>query len=412
MGDYKAQRKASAIDGQNIKWNWGDDWPDALDVISRGVQGRPLSKIFSILDLLDELNHGSYCRRPRPGKPGGKPLAATQDEKEMEVDRRKEAQKACQRLIVPRQPKEDADVFLRRLDAHRNAPEQLFAPQMPGEEPMQACKRLIAGKKNETAGVLMFPKSSHETNKEYEERLAVAESSRASVLPKGAAENAQTFGDRLRAQPKCGVPIMPRSHDEKDDLFKLRLDVAKMCTDVVHPYDEARENYDQCTNRLHAQKDSTGLALEPGHPRFNEREGPVVHKEKKVVEEMTPALLALKLAEKEEAERLKKQHAEDAKRKAEEDAEKALIEAESGERAAQREADKLRRELEAKAAAERAANPTFEQESVSLSALGFMTLKKKLVERGVPQADVNKAENKFALKEIASKYDCKITFVD
>ena len=113
-----------------------------------------------------------------------------------------------------------------------------------------------------------------------------------------------------------------------------------------------------------------------------------------------------------EAERLKKQHAEDAKRKAEEDAEKALIEAESGERAAQREADKLRRELEAKAAAEKAANPTFEQESVSLSALGFMTLKKKLVERGVPQADVNKAANKFALKEIASKYDCKITFVD
>ena len=42
----------------------------------------------------------------------------------------------------------------------------------------------------------------------------------------------------------------------------------------------------------------------------------------------------------------------------------------------------------------------------------FMTLKKKLVERGVPQADVNKAANKFALKEIASKYDCKITFVD
>ena len=135
----------------------------------------------------------------------------------------------------------------------------------------------------------------------------------------------------------------------------------------------------------------------------------MVHKEKKVVEEMTPALLALKLAEKEEAERLKKQHAEDAKRKAEEDAEAALIEAEAGERAAQREADKLRRELEAKAAAEKAADPTFEQESVSLSALGFMTLKKKLVERGVPQADVNKAANKFALKEIASKYDCKIT---
>ena len=225
--------------------------------------------------------------------------------------------------------------------------------------------------------------------------------------PAASAESAP----QMTASVRC-VPIMPRSHDEKDDLFKLRLDVAKMCTDVVHPYDEARENYDQCTNRLHAQKDSTGLALEPGHPRFNEREGPVVHKEKKVVEEMTPALLALKLAEKEEAERLKKQHAEDAKRKAEEDAEKALIEAESGERAAQREADKLRRELEAKAAAERAANPTFEQESVSLSALGFMTLKKKLVERGVPQADVNKAANKFALKEIASKYDCKITFVD
>lgn len=409
-----AQRKASAIDGQNIKWNWGDDWPEALDVISRGVQNRPLSQIFSILDMMDELNHASYCRRPRPGKPGGKPLPTPgeKEEKEMEVERRKEAQKACERLILPRQPKEDPDVFLRRLDAHRNAPEQLFAPQMPGEEPLVACKRLIAGKKNETAGVLVFPKSKHESNAEYEQRLSVAESSRASVLPKGASENGQTFTDRLKAQPKCSVPIMPRSHDEKDELFKERLEIARACTDVVHPYDGTRETHEQCQNRYDAQREYTAIALEPGHPRFHDAHTSAPKKEKKEVEEMTPALLALKLAEKEEAERLKKQQEEDLKRQAEEAAEAALIEAEAGERAAQREADKLRRELEAKAAAERAANPVFEQESVSLNGTGFMTLKKKLVERGVPQADVNKAANKFALKEIAAKYDCKITFTD
>ena len=208
MGDYKAQRKASAIDGQNIKWNWGDDWPDALDVISRGVQGRPLSKIFSILDLLDELNHGSYCRQP--GRETSGSAGATQGEKEMEVDRRKEAQKACQRLIVPRQPKEDTDVFLRQLDAHRNAPEQLFAPQMPGEEPVwrQAADR---GKEERDGRRPHVPQVVARDEQGVRGAVAVAESGRASVLPKGAAENARPSAPAARAA-KCGVPIT-RSYD-------------------------------------------------------------------------------------------------------------------------------------------------------------------------------------------------------
>ena len=39
-----------------------------------------------------------------------------------------------------------------------------------------------------------------------------------------------------------------------------------------------------------------------------------------------------------------------------------------------------------------------------------MTLKKMLVERGVPQAEVN-VPSKYHLKEVAAKHDCKIKWV-
>ena len=272
MGDYKAQRKASAIDGQNIKWNWGARSTTAFREIRNGVQGRPLSKIFSILDLLDELNHGSYCRRPRPGKPGGKPLAATQDEKEMEVDRRKEAQKACQRLIVPRQPKEDADVFLRRLDAHRNAPEQLFAPQMPGEEPMQACKRLIAGKKNETAGVLLFPKSSHETNKEYEERLAVAESSRVPrCCRRGRRRTRRPSATRCARSPSAACRSC-RARTTRRTTSSSCASTWRRCAPTSSTRTTRRARTTTSAPTAPRTEGVDGLALEPGHPRFNERD--------------------------------------------------------------------------------------------------------------------------------------------
>ena len=41
---------------------------------------------------------------------------------------------------------------------------------------------------------------------------------------------------------------------------------------------------------------------------------------------------------------------------------------------------------------------------VSFANMGFMPLKRLLIERGVPKEEVNKASNKFLLKEIGDKY--------
>jgi len=49
---------------------------------------------------------------------------------------------------------------------------------------------------------------------------------------------------------------------------------------------------------------------------------------------------------------------------------------------------------------------------VSFGSIGFMPLKKLLMERGVPKDAVFSAANKVALKEIAAKYQTNITFVD
>ena len=53
-----------------------------------------------------------------------------------------------------------------------------------------------------------------------------------------------------------------------------------------------------------------------------------------------------------------------------------------------------------------------EVERVDINGTGFMSLKKMMIERGVPEAEVKGVPNKFALKELAEKYveTCKLEF--
>lgn len=49
---------------------------------------------------------------------------------------------------------------------------------------------------------------------------------------------------------------------------------------------------------------------------------------------------------------------------------------------------------------------------ISFSTIGFMPLKKLLMERGVPKDAVFSCSNKVALKDVAAKHNCKIVFID
>ena len=60
----------------------------------------------------------------------------------------------------------------------------------------------------------------------------------------------------------------------------------------------------------------------------------------------------------------------------------------------------------------RAAEVALQVERIDINETGFMALKKLLIERGVPEAEV-KVPNKFMLKEVAAKYKetCLVEFV-
>ena len=79
--------------GDGMPYEWGNDWPETFDLLSMAKQNRPLSKVMSPLSVMEELNKVFYSARPRPNKPGGKPLAAPTHEKEQETESRKKCQK-------------------------------------------------------------------------------------------------------------------------------------------------------------------------------------------------------------------------------------------------------------------------------------------------------------------------------
>ena len=57
---------------------------------------------------------------------------------------------------------ESADAFIRRLDAHRQAPDAIIPPLAPPETDLLFAKRMIATKGSETPNVILLPLSSRE----------------------------------------------------------------------------------------------------------------------------------------------------------------------------------------------------------------------------------------------------------
>jgi hypothetical protein len=58
--------------------------------------------------------------------------------------------------------------------------------------------------------------------------------------------------------------------------------------------------------------------------------------------------------------------------------------------------------------------PSFSLEKIAINTIGFMPLKKLLMERGVPKEQVSACANKFALVEVAKKWgeELKIEWVE
>jgi len=256
---------------ERTAYNYGDDTPAAWDVLARGALGRPISTRISPVLFLEELNEALLFappvkarlgQRPKPAGPGKtKALAASSVERPEETERRRAAQNDCRRLILPRTADEASDVFLRRLDAHQNAPEALVAPLSKPEDTKSFLRRMVAVKKNEAAGLLVMPRAKAETAEQFEARMALCEACPATVFARGAHEDPTDFKARLDAQSKCRRPIMCRSDGEPASLFRRRCAVSRACLDVVHPYDAARESADDFTRRMDAQEgEAPGLA--------------------------------------------------------------------------------------------------------------------------------------------------------
>ena len=75
---------------------------------------------------------------------------------------------------------------------------------------------------------------------------------------------------------------------------------------------------------------------------------------------------------------------------------------------------KLKQEEERKRKEEEEANKGFDLEKIAINKIGFMPLKKLLMERGVPKEQVFACANKFALMEIAKTWgpELKIEWYD
>ena len=153
-------------------YKYGDDWPLAISAMGREfLGGRPVNQYLGPMQQISVLVQAALYRAPTPRRAGkGKPLPASDFEGEQETTQRKNTQKQCMRLIVPKVKEESADIFIRRLDAHKNAPEALIAPMMPPEDETVFAKRMIAVKETaEMANVLILPKGSKELTPEFEE---------------------------------------------------------------------------------------------------------------------------------------------------------------------------------------------------------------------------------------------------
>mmetsp|Transcript_39824 Transcript_39824/g.91516 ORF Transcript_39824/g.91516 Transcript_39824/m.91516 type:complete len:422 (+) Transcript_39824:50-1315(+) len=420
-----------AANEDSFKFEYGADFPSALDTLSYAIQGRGMGHSFSPAELLTQLNIAAEYKEKtirRPGK--GKRLEASKFEGEMETESRKNAQAACHRLIIPKAKDEIPDIFLRRLDAHRTAAEALIPPLQPPETNVDFLKRMTAVKANAYPNAIILPKGDQESDAEFESRLNVAKECPGLVLPRGKSETADHFKFRMAQQAKSKQTIMPKGVDESERIFKKRAEIQYVCNFTIHPFDIKRETEEQCFNvRLTAHRELCMIPIEPGDMSVLKKFAAEIKKEATYdvdasqlnakLEEEKQQLEAAK-AEKEEARRQsaaasKQAKSDQAREEDELDEEEAQKEKEEHEKKMQAMLEQQKEAAAAKKKAEEeAANrkQSFDEESISFSTIGFMPLKKLLMERGVPKDAVFSCSNKVALKEVAAKHNCKIVFID
>jgi hypothetical protein len=260
-------------DEEKVVYRWGADFPDLLSQLCELTQGRGLPANYSPLEIVRDLEE-AYVHKPGSRRGGrvtqpGPPLPAGPAEGEEETERRKATQK-LQELrvkIIPRPKAEVVDVFLRRLDAHKEAPESVIVPLVPPEEHMQAVKRFVAIKKlgAEQRRCVIMPRNAKEDDGNFVARLACSEKSACPlVLPRGVHESKEQFKQRLDMQLRTAVTIMPRGEKEDETLFTTRTQVSAKCKESVHPFDKTREDECMYERRLIAQKNDLELCLTPG----------------------------------------------------------------------------------------------------------------------------------------------------
>ena len=407
-------------------YKYGADWPTALsDMAGTMLGGRPTNQTLGPVQQYKIVIAAAQYRAPTPRRAGkGKPLPPSDHEGEQETKQRKDTQKRCQRLILPKAATETPDTFIRRLDAHNNAPEALIPPLMAPEDDTLFAKRCIAVKETtEIPNALILPKNSRENVAEFEERLAIAKKSSILIFPRGAHESNAHYKARLNIAKTCRRIIMPKSAEEPERGFHMRIDAQLSNEYVIHPFDPEREDEHLYMRRLQAHKERTGLNFEPGDNKaiVNAIGEEHVHKElaRQGTQKNTVAAAdVMAQALDEEHAFHEKEAAEQAKQdeKAAKEA-AALSEKEQEDaRVAERIAEMKLKQEEAHRLAEEEANKkhSFAMEQIAINKIGFMPLKKLLTERGVPNDQVFGCSNKFALMELAKKWgdELKIQWVE
>jgi len=420
-----------AANEDSFKFEYGADFPAALDGLSQAILNRPLGHNFSPAELITQLNIAAEYKERTARRAGkGKRLEPSKFEGEMEVTQRKDAQAAALRLIVPKTKDEIPDVFLRRLDAHRTATEALIPPQTAPETNLDFIKRMVAVKANTEPNVIILPKSDQEGDAEFQSRLEVAKACPNMVFARGKSESADQFKLRMAQQAKSKQTIMPKAVDESDKGFKKRVETQFVCSFTIHPFDSKREKEEEYIEvRLKAHRELAMMSIEPGDMSILKKFAAEIKKE--AAYEVDVGAIEKKLGDEKAAKEAAEAEAEAAKQaeKEREEAEKGAAAreakmAEEDEKAKTKEEQDAkvaelmeRRKAEAaKAREEELANmnrqKSFEEAEIDFASIGFMPLKKLLMERGVPKEAVFSCANKVALKEVALKHNVKLTFTE
>ena len=326
------------------------------------------------------------------------------------------------------------------MDAHRAAPDALIAPQGFNEDDTTFIKRMIAVKSNENPDVVIFPKSTFESDKECATRLTAAAKLAASILPRGRHESSSQYAKRLAAQERTRVIILPRSEDEPEGSFQERMKLQPKFEFSLHPFDAEREDKPGYARRLKAQLESAyanlapgdetaigkliGAAPEPERVACTETEAEPTceskcHPKDERARAGTPQSVRSSHEELEDDDESGQKglgHAPEAQiapvptvkasSEAAEETSAPIPEVNS-------DAASPRLRLEAEEAAGSVEGAVQEApsevqqavgvERIAINKIGFMPLKKLLVERGVPKEEVGVA-NKFALKAVADKW--------